>query len=74
MFGEAGKEDDKIRWLARAAPVVAVLYNVAFLSTTGMICPILGAVILVVILLFTVWGVARARVTSLSVVHLGTCH
>lgn len=23
LFGEAGKEDDKIRWLARAAPVVA---------------------------------------------------
>jgi hypothetical protein len=71
LFGVAGREHQGVRWLARLSIVAAVLYNVAFLTTTGILRPVLGTLMLLVILAFTAWGIARARVTSLSVVHLG---
>ncbi|RLT35877.1 MAG: hypothetical protein DWI59_02175 [Chloroflexi bacterium] len=61
-----------MRLVARAAPFVALLYNIAFLTTTSMARPALGAVMLVVIVVFAVRGFMAARARVLSVPHLGT--
>jgi hypothetical protein len=71
LFGVAGEERPGVRWMARLAPVVAVAYNVAFLTTTSLVRPVLGTLMLLVIVGFTAWGIARARETTLSVVHWG---
>ncbi|MCB9491994.1 MAG: hypothetical protein H6674_07990 [Dehalococcoidia bacterium] len=71
LFGEGDEDNRLIRYMAWAAPVVVLAYNVAFLTTTGMARPILGTVTLAIILVFFAWAVMRARVVTLSVPHLG---
>lgn len=70
-----GADDDQpatwIRWTARAAPVVALAYGVAFFFTTNVTRPLIGTAMGVVILAFAAWGFMRARVVTLSVPHLG---
>lgn len=60
-----------MRLVARAAPLVALLYNLAFLTTTSLVRPALGALMLGVILVFAVRGFMQARGWALSVPHLG---
>ena len=71
LFGEGDEDNRWIRYTAWAAPVVALAYNAAFLTTTGMARPIMGTLMLLVILVFFAWAVMRARVVPLSVPHLG---
>ena len=71
LFGVAGEERNEMRWAARLAPFAALLYNVAFFTTEGMLRPVGGTLMMIAILVFFVWGVARARITQLSVPHLG---
>jgi hypothetical protein len=71
LFAKPGEERPAIRWIARAAPAVAFLYNVAFLTTDGIARPIFGTLMLVIIVVFFLWAAARARETPLSVPHLG---
>ena len=71
LFGVAGEERDEMRWAARTAPLAALLYNIAFLTTEGIARPIFGGLMMLSIVVFFVWGVARARVTPMSVPHLG---
>ncbi|MEX1023304.1 MAG: hypothetical protein WD058_09165, partial [Dehalococcoidia bacterium] len=72
LFGTAEAErQDWLRWTARLSPAAALVYNVAFLTTTGMLRPIAGAVMLAVIVVMGAWGFAQARTTVLSVPHLG---
>ncbi len=71
LFGVAGEERMEMRWLARTAPLIALLYNITFLTTDGMARPIFGTLMLVSIVSFFVWGLLRARVTTMSVPHLG---
>lgn len=65
-----GPSTPQSRALAWATPVVAVAYNIAFLTTTSIVRPIVGTAMVVVMLLFAahaLWGL-RGRV--LSVPHL----
>lgn len=71
LFGVAGEENNETRWLARSAPLVALLYNIAFFTTEGIARPAMGALMMLVIVAFFVWGATRARVTEMSVPHLG---
>lgn len=71
LFGVAGEERTEMRWVARTAPLFALLYNVTFLTTDGMARPIFGTLMMLSIVVFFVWGVGRARVTPMSVPHLG---
>lgn len=71
LFGAPGQENRTMRWVARSAPVVALAYNAAFFTTTGMARPVMGSLMMLVIVVFFAWGVLRARVTPLSVPHLG---
>lgn len=71
LFGTPGEERDEVRWAARAAPVIALLYNIAFLTTDGIARPILGTLMLLAIVFFFLWALVRARNTTLSVPHLG---
>lgn len=70
-----GADDDRpatwILWTARAAPVVALAYGIAFFLTTNAARPVIGTAMGVTILAFAVWGFMRARVVTLSVPHLG---
>ena len=59
------------RLIAYLAPVLIVIYVAAFWSTTGMFRPIMGTAVGVVLLLFLVWIVARARYVVLTVPHVG---
>lgn len=71
LFGTAGQERDDLRWVARAAPVIALGYNIAFFTTDGYARPIMGTLMMLTIIAFGGWGFARARTTTLSVPHLG---
>lgn len=72
LFGTAEAErNDFIRWTARLAPFAALLYGVAFFTTTNVARPVGGSLMGLIILIFFVWGFQRARVTTLSVPHLG---
>ena len=71
LFGTPGEERDEIRWAARAAPLIALLYNVAFLTTDNIARPILGTLMMIAIAVFFLWALARARTMPLSVPHLG---
>lgn len=71
LFGRGDEDNQLIRVTAWAAPVVALAYNVAFLLTGGIVRPILGTAMLVVIVVFFAWAIMRARVVTLSVPHLG---
>ena len=65
-----GPSTPQSRALAWATPAVAVAYNIAFLTTTSVVRPIVGTAMVVVMLLFAahaLWGL-RGRV--LSVPHL----
>jgi hypothetical protein len=59
------------RLIAYLAPVLIVIYVAAFWSTSGMFRPIMGTAVGVVLLLFLVWIVARARYVVLTVPHVG---
>lgn len=72
LFGTAEAErQDWVRWTARGAPVAALCYNLAFLTTTNMVRPVLGVVMMLVIVAMAAWGFAQARGRDLSVPHLG---
>ena len=61
-----GPSTAESRMLAWATPAVAVIYNIAFLTTTSLVRPALGALMVVVMLLFAahaLWGL-RGRVVS----------
>lgn len=58
------------RAAAWAAPATALLYNLAFLTTTSIVRPALGAVMLLVILGFAAHALTRVRGRVLSVPHL----
>ena len=68
FFGSA--EAERAGWvkqLARVAPFVALAYNIAFLTTGGIVRPVLGTAMLLVIL----GGFTHARGHVLSVPRLG---
>ncbi len=71
LFGRNDPDNRMAKRMAVAAPVVAAAYNVAFLTTTNILRPILGTVMLLVILWFAWWGFKQVRGVTLSVVHLG---
>jgi hypothetical protein len=71
VLGGRDPDNAMVRRMAVAAPIVAGLYNVAFLTTTNILRPILGTLMLLVILWFAVWGFRQARGAVLSVPHLG---
>jgi hypothetical protein len=59
------------RVLAYATPVLVVAYVIAFLSTTGMVRPILGATVGGMLTVFLVWVAIRSRyVGRLTVPHV----
>jgi hypothetical protein len=70
LFG-GGSASPLIRYTAYASPVVAALYNVAFLTTEDILRPILGSLMTLVIIVMAVWGFSQARGRTLSVPHLG---
>ena len=59
------------RLITYVAPVFIVVYVAAFWSTTGTFRPIMGTAVGVILLLFLVWIVARARYVTLTVPHVG---
>jgi hypothetical protein len=59
------------RLIALAGPVLIVVYVIAFWTTIGNFRPIMGTAVGVVLLLFLVWVVARARYVTLTVPHVG---
>lgn len=59
------------RWLAIAAVVSIVAYNIAFLTTYGEWRPTLGGVVLAVIAGVFLWVVACLRRTELTTPHVG---
>jgi hypothetical protein len=59
------------RLITYTAPVFIVVYVAAFWSTTGTFRPIMGTAVGVILLLFLVWIVARARYVNLTVPHVG---
>jgi hypothetical protein len=71
VFGSNDPNNGMLRRMAVVAPVVAAAYNIAFLTTTSIVRPILGTVMLLVIVWFAVWGFRQARGVTLSVPHLG---
>lgn len=61
-----GPSTPQSRMLAWATPLVAVVYNIAFLTTTSLVRPALGVLMVVVMLLYAahaLWGL-RGRVVS----------
>ena len=60
-----------VRPLARLAPVVALLYNIAFLTTGGILRPAAGVLMLLVILAFGFWGFTHTAGRAMSVPRLG---
>lgn len=72
LFGsEAAERQAWVRYTALSGPLVATAYNVAFLTTTNVARPILGAAMTLVILAMAYWGFSQARGRDLSVPHLG---
>ena len=70
VFGEGGGPG-WIRPLARLVPLAALLYGIAFLLTGGMLRPVAGTLMGLVILGFVVWTVMQAMRVTLSMPHLG---
>lgn len=71
LLGPGSDRSPLIVWTARLSPVVAALYNVAFMTTTSVARPILGSLMTLVIVVMAIWGFSRARGRTLSVPHLG---
>ncbi|MDP2328597.1 MAG: hypothetical protein Q8M79_11005 [Dehalococcoidia bacterium] len=71
LFGTSENRTPWLIWTARLAPLVAALYNVAFMTTTSVVRPVLGTAMAIVIVLMAVWGFSQARGRTLSVPHLG---
>ena len=72
FFGSAEAERSGwVKQLARIAPAVALLYNIEFLTTAGMLRPAVGALMLLVILAFGWWGFMHAGGHVMSVPRLG---
>ena len=59
------------RWSSYAAALFVPLYIVAFLTTTEMLRPTAGAIVMLVFFAFLAWVAVRARSIDLTVPHLG---
>ncbi|GAB4332534.1 MAG: hypothetical protein Kow0010_18500 [Dehalococcoidia bacterium] len=74
LFGQEDASDTlrkAARWLAVAAVVAIVAYNVAFLTTYGNWRPVLGSVVLAVIAGVFLWVLACLRSARLTTPHVG---
>lgn len=70
IFGD-GRAPGWIRPIAMLAPVAALLYGIAFMLTGGIIRPVAGTLMSVVILGFAGWTATQATRVTLSTPHLG---
>lgn len=70
MFGDASAPS-WIRPLAKLAPIAALLYGIAFMLTGGIMRPVAGILMSVVILGFAAWTLVQAMRVTLSTPHLG---
>jgi hypothetical protein len=70
VFGE-DRAPGWVRPLARLAPLAALLYGIAFLFTGGILRPVAGTFMGLVILGFAVWTLVQATRVTLSTPHLG---
>ena len=64
-------ERSVVRWLTYLAMGAAAAYVAAFFATTGPLRPLFGTLTMLAITGFALWILGRARVTTLSVPHLG---
>jgi hypothetical protein len=71
LFGAGAEAVSWIRTTARGAPIAALAYNIAFLTTSNFVRPALGVLMMGVIVVFASWGFMQARGRLLSVPHLG---
>lgn len=74
LFGAtpgAGWRDSLARGLPAATVAAVIAYNIAFLTTTGGVRPMLGSVMLLVIVAWVAWIFSSAGSTVLSVPRLG---
>ncbi|RJQ11839.1 MAG: hypothetical protein C4558_02685 [Dehalococcoidia bacterium] len=71
MGDTPGKDAGLIRLLGYAAPLSITAYSLAFLTTTNVIRPLLGALVGLVILATFLWTARQARGRTLSVPHIG---
>jgi hypothetical protein len=71
LFGTNSQPSGLVRQLAWAAPASITAYSLAFLTTFGIVRPVLGLVVGVVILLGFGWVALQARGRVLSVPHVG---
>jgi hypothetical protein len=70
IFGDSSAPS-WIRPLARLAPVAALLYGIAFMLTGGIMRPVAGTLMGIVILGFAAWTVMQAMRVTLSTPHVG---
>ncbi|TAJ19678.1 MAG: hypothetical protein EPO65_05890 [Dehalococcoidia bacterium] len=74
LFGlgdQSGKDASLIRLLGYATPLSITAYALAFLTTAGVVRPLLGTLVGLVILTTFLWTVRQAQGRTLSVPHLG---
>lgn len=74
LFGgtrKTGWRDSVMSWLPYATIVAVVVYNLAFLLTSGELRPGIGALMLIVIVIWLVWIFTSAKDVVMSVPRLG---